>query len=468
MGSLEPRIAGFFMSAPDLKQQYGLPVIRISCDQTSGLDDIVLFFTAIIEGEFRDVALLHAAKELFGLPAHEVCEIGEMPHGPFQLPDFLVPSIDAALAAVPAGTPVWIEFVEPCGLLPVVPWEVLFAPFGHPVLRLPQQALMPETPSEAFDAVVCFSSPMSHELLPEDLVEHFVQLIPPDLARYATFHLFADAAVQPLLQAVRQRFGEEFHITIYDPEKAPPVTRSSTESSSSAIENPWLIWMRESMRGQSADVVHFLCHGYVRRGHGALALAESPVRNVNRNWSQFIFPGELSTFLNDVGAWSVAFSSPPGNSSPAGLRLLQHEIAQLRPGPVLHHDMTLGGPSDLGDTYRFLYTRDIQPPVLSPAISLYCHPYRAVTGISDPDDTSREVLSSYTLSGRVPGIKQRRWVASTQRILEQAAVRANAVEEATTQETRIGTNTALRWVADLVARHASVEDDPDSGGKDKG
>jgi hypothetical protein len=68
----------------------------------------------------------------------------------------------------------------------------------------------------------------------------------------------------------------------------------------------------------------------------------------------------------------------------------------------------------------------------------------------------------------VPGIKQRRWVASTQRILEQAAVRANAVEEATTQETRIGTNTALRWVADLVARHASVEDDPDSGSKDKG
>jgi hypothetical protein len=457
------------MSAPDLKLQYGLPVLCIGCDETGGTPDIVLSFTAVVDGQSRDIALLHAARTLFGLPPNDVCEREDMPEGPFQLPEFLVPSFEAALSAIPRRTPIWIDFVEPCGLLPVIPWEQLLAPFGHPVLRLPQQALMPETPEDSFDAVVCFSSPMSQELLPDQLVQQFVELIPPDLARYVTFHLFADAAVQPLLYAVGSRFGDEFRINIYDPEKAPQTARSRTaEPMSDAIENPWLLWMRDSLRGQSADVVHFLCHGYVRRGHGGLLLAESPVRNVSRSSSEFIFPGELSTFLNSVGAWSVAFTSPPGNSSPAGLRLLQHEIAQLRPGPVLHHDMLVAGPSDLGDAYRFLYTRDIQPPVVSPGISLYCHPYRAITGMTDADGASRQVLGSYTLSGKVGGGRQRPWVASTQRILEQAAVRANTVEEKTTQETRIGTDTALRWVADLVAKHAANADaDEDSSPADK-
>jgi hypothetical protein len=134
--------------------------------------------------------------------------------------------------------------------------------------------------------------------------------------------------------------------------------------------------------------------------------------------------------------------------------------------------MVTAGPSDLGDAYRFLYTRNIQPPIVSSGISLYCHPYRAISGVSEPDDASREVLGSYTLTGKLTDTKQRAWVASTQRVLEQAASRANTVQEVTTQETRIGTDTALRWVADLVAKHAAAdadEPDPDNppGGKDK-
>jgi hypothetical protein len=453
------------MSHPDVKLQYGLPVLTITCEDTGREQEMVISFAAPVDGSHRDIALLHAPVELFGLPEHDVCEDNEMPHGPFQLPDFLVPSIEAAIdSVVPSGAPVWLEFREPTGLTPVVPWEALLSRFGHPVLRLPAQSIMPEAPSGSFDAVVCFSSPRSEELLPERLVEAFVEQIPPDLAQFATFHLFADSAVQPLLRCVRDHFGEEFRIMIYDPADAPDITRPvGSDRTSEAVENPWLLWMRESLRGQTADVVHFLCHGYVRRGHGGIALAESPIRNIDPEWAAFISAGELCQFLNDVGAWSVAFTSPPGNSSPAGLWLLQYSVAQLRPGPVLLHDMETVEQADLGNAYRFLYMPEPHPPPLSRGISLYCHPHHVAAGTPEADASSARVLNDYTLAGKVGTVKQSRWVAASQRILEQAAVKVSSAADTSTQEVRDGAENALRWVAGVIAKHAAV----DASRKDK-
>jgi hypothetical protein len=447
------------MSQPDIRSQYGLPVFTLAFDDMPEGRELVLSFSATIDGERRDVGLLHAPIELFGLPREDACELEGMPRGPFQFPDFLVPAIQSLVSSsVPPDAAVWLEFTEPSGLLPIVPWEALFTPFGHPVLRLPQQTIIPQAPNDAFDAVICFSSPMAKELLPEQLVEMFIQQIPPDLARVVTFHLFADAAVQPLLQAVRNRFGEEFRIRIYNPEEAPDLKDvPNRDRLTEAIENPWLLWIRDSLREQTADVVHFLCHGYVRRGHGALALAESPIRNVNRSWAGFIFSPELSVFLNEVGAWSVAFTSPPGNESVAGLRLLQHEIAQLRPGPVLLHDMESAAQSALGSAYRFLYTQDSTPPVLSPGITLYCHPNQALSRESQ-DEASNQILRDYTLLGKVRAVKQSAWVATSQRILEQAAERVSAASEKSTAEVRAGADNALRWVSELIAKHAAEDE----------
>jgi hypothetical protein len=451
------------MNQPDLRQQYALPVFGITFVDAPEGREVVLLFSATVDGQRREVALLHAPIELFGLPSRDVCELEEMPEGPFQLPDFLVPAIRSAIeSTVPPDTAIWIEFTEPSGVLTAAPWEMLFAPFGRPVLRLPAQSIMPQTPSNSLDAVICFSSPMAKELLPEQLVQMFIEQIPPDLARVVTFHLFADAAVQPLLQSIRSRFSDEFGIKIYDPGQALEMRRSPTrENISDSIENPWLLWMRDSLRGQTADVVHFLCHGYVRRGHGGLALAESPVRNVARNYATFIFAGELSAFLNDVGAWSAAFTSPPGNQSPAGLRLLQYDLAQLRPGPVLLHDMERAAPSDLGKTYRFLYTPEPQPPVLSPGISLYVHPHKTISATLETDESSTRILHDYTLTGKIRTVKQSQWVASSQRILEQAAIRLNSASETSSDEVQLGAGTALRWVADLIAKHAAADEKAD-------
>jgi hypothetical protein len=455
------------MTAPDLKLEYSLPVFSISTDDTDEERELLIAFSATVDGERSDIALLHAPVELFGLPNTDVCENHSMPRGPFQLPDYLVPSIQAAIdSSVAPEKPVWLEFKAPTGLAPIVPWEALLSPFGHPILRLPPQAVMPDVPAHSFDAVVCFSSPSAQELLPERLVEEFIAQIPTDLARYATFHLFADAAVQPLLHAVRDRFGRDFRIFIYDPAKAPQAKRAVDPARApDVIENPWLVWIRDAMRGQTADVVHFLCHGYVRRGHGAVALAESPLRNVDPEWAAFIFAPELAEFLNALGSWSVAFTSPPGNHSPGGLRLLQHELVQLRPGPVLLHDMEMAHKDDLGNTYRFVYMPQPHKPVVSGGISLYCHPYSAITGTSVVDQTSERVLRDYTLTGKVPNTKQFRWVASSQRILEQAAVKVNTAADAATEEAREGAETALKWVADLIAKHAIAQ--PDVGKSDE-
>ena len=169
------------MSQADIKSQHGLPVFNLACEDMPEGRQVVLSFSATIDGERRDVALLHAPIELFGLPREDACELQGMPRGPFQLPDFLVPAIQSLISSsVPSDAAVWLEFTEPSGLLPIVPWETLFAPFGHRVLRLPQQSIIPQTPNDDFDAVICFSSPMAKELLPEQLVEMFIQQIPPD------------------------------------------------------------------------------------------------------------------------------------------------------------------------------------------------------------------------------------------------------------------------------------------------
>jgi hypothetical protein len=317
------------------------------------------------------------------------------------------------------------------------------------VLRLPFHIICPRTQYQELDAVVCFSSPVSKPELQRDLVQQFMEHIPVDLAKYTTLHLFADLAVHEDLLAIKARHGSEYRIHVYDPQQAPKLGNTGGN-------NPWLSWIRQALGARSADVVHFFCHCYRVRDEGALALAESPTRNANLECATLVGGADLAEFLNASGAWSVAFTSPPTNASAAGMRILQHCVARSRPGPVLLHDMSHpDSKRALAAAYSFLYTPD-QPPPASPAISLYCHPFRENREKGVTDDQSERLLQQFTLAGklgdRLQTADQPAWLAASQRVLEASSGDLAAAVEADPDS---GRKRARDFVLEALAEYAA-------------
>ena len=129
---------------------------------------------------------------------------------------------------------------------------------------------------------------------------------------------------------------------------------ASELSESEKLRSPWLHWMEGELGEQAVDAVHFLCPGYFQNERGSLALARSPVENVDESWSHFIGAPELCTFLNDLGAEAVILGAPYGNVWALGLRLLADELAWTRPGPVMLYE-TQSHPQDVSQAYAFLF-----------------------------------------------------------------------------------------------------------------
>jgi len=279
--------------------------------------------------------------------------------------------------------------------------------------------------------------------------------------------VFADADVQSTLKQVVAPHVGTFDIRVYDPvDAAAPGeskrlrTETQRRQLSTPVSNPWLRWIKRSLNRRSADVVHFLCHCYLSGDEGALAVAESPTRNTDPDSARFIWADELAAFVNDVGAWSVAFTSPAENYSLTGMRMLQDQIARLRPGPCLVHDMAEPAAAGaLGDAYRFLYLSDWHPAPRSSAIALYCHPRRQSVH-QRVDEVSERVLRDVTLKGRLSddllSNEEHGWLSSAQRVLEQSAstlMSSGSDEEASS---RAGRREALQFVADTLAKYSSI------------
>jgi hypothetical protein len=258
-----------------------------------------------------------------------------------------------------------------------------------------------------------------------------------------------------------------------------PASRSDRDDAG-ALSSPWMHWISESLSGQSVDVVHFLCHGYLSLDQGALALAESPLENRDERSARFVGPRQLSAFLTQMGAWGLGLSSPRDNFSVQGLRLLADQIARQRCGAVFLHEMALDEfGTFLLSTYDFLLRREDDgfyapnAPPLSPAISLSVLPRRledaapkipaAAQPILDCTHSMEQVLIELDSVQEVPT-----WIASSQRYLEQSVAqlleyktpRSEPASERVASDSegtvRQATTDALRFVADVLERHSKV------------
>ncbi len=392
-------------------------------------------------------------------------------------------------------TPLWLQFGSASGNLPLLRWERLLQPgLSNPLVRLPYFYLEPFTDTGPFVVALCASAPMAKTPIPIfSQIDRVIVSIGGAINRPTIVHVFADANEYANLLGLTNRGyknqdGTAIQITVHDPHEAAdyPTPRRSAEvyDSTSYSDSPWLNWMTNKLSGQSTDLMHFFCHGYLSLDTGAIAFAQSPTINTDPQMARFIGPRKLSAFLNEVGAWSVGFTCTPDNYSVYGLRLLADQVARTRPGPVFlqEADWDVGQP-DLMETYGFLFNKVKSQPKWTGQIALYCHPNRfqeaetsgAIGPTSDTQQDSygdspyasksQEVLSKYTLAqGETGQLLNSQyappWMRTSQRYLEQTAAQLLGSEddsESADDPVRKSIEEALSFTKDVLARHAIKE-----------
>jgi hypothetical protein len=246
------------------------------------------------------------------------------------------------------------------------------------------------------------------------------------------------------------------------PDPEPPGGDALETGVPGRLDSPWLRWM---LRAQAPlDVVHFVCPGYLSSSYGALDFGAAPLEELEQSSSRLVTAGQLIAFLTRAGTWGVGITIPSRMAWPAGLRILAHRIAQLRPGPVIVHAPHYAPRSHgrkLRSAYRAAFTEENESPPATPAISLYIHPERALSAPPSPgvvfDQPLQAHVGKLTLKGtaseeRLVAGDAPAWLAANQRTLERwAAESLDALTpEAKPRPIDRGVADALTFVSEVL------------------
>jgi hypothetical protein len=460
-----------------VKQQYDLSVLKLSLDRSDPLNFPLhqTVFELEVNGQLIGLPRKIDTRDL-GLPA----TLKEMRRYRYQEPDFHLPSTIAheLNAALVSSEPLWLELTDSSSNLVMVPWERLLQPYlNRPLLRLPYFALQPITnPVPTLELVLCASAPEAKSPLPiPELLTLITRTILETVDLYTVIHIFTDDAFYELVQQGLRGLPaspDQGEIHLHNPQTSMSYSRPQRTTQIQEIpgylESPWLRWISEALAGRSVDLVHFICHGYLSSDQGALAFAETPTYNRDQSWARFIGPQQLSTFLTQIGAWGVVLTSPEANFSILGLRLLADQLAHTRPGLVLLYELNQDDwqATALASTYRFLLDRvNNQPPPISSALSLYCHPADlgllekgiAISSFSLPSVTQSFAQPKDISSGQLESVPG--WLAASQRFIEQSAAQYLEQSPQSERETakRQGIEDALTALTDIIERHLAAE-----------
>lgn len=359
---------------------------------------------------------------------------------------------------------VWLQLASPIGYLAALPWERMLSrvfPYRG-VLRIPDFILVPERGPGPVDIVVCVSEPSTEPLRAAPrLLAEFLDGSLTSLVGDFRVHVLADLPTYGMLAS---RPDLASRVVLHDPRLAGDQPPGGTPRGDERLAgDPWLSWLLREMQGTTVEAVHFLAHGFVSEGQPALALAESPTRHDERLWARFISPGQLAACLTQLGAWSVGFSSPPGNFSPLGLRQFADAIARLRPGPVFYHDLgndpaprPPGARSaSPGSVYAHLFRglRDYALD-LGPGSFLYVHP-RTLGVRAEPGYA--EALVEQTLGPADEVRELPPWATTTRRFLEESAAQVfrDQAGPASAEQAAVGDGIrgALKFVNQVISEH---------------
>jgi hypothetical protein len=180
-------------------------------------------------------------------------------------------------------------------------------------------------------------------------------------------------------------------------ESGLPSSKDLLATATDPVKSPWLRAVRKALDGQSVDVVHILANAMLSLESGVLLL-DQPDINSQIPSGHAVSAEEFLAFQAQVGAWAVGVSSPPDSFSDMGLRQFADSLAQLRPGPLLYHDVASDPScSELRNAFALLLSRSPTRPHQSSAIFAYCEPFR-VFDDQVPEGTLESLSRRYTQS----------------------------------------------------------------------
>jgi hypothetical protein len=160
-----------------------------------------------------------------------------------------------------------------------------------------------------------------------------------------------------------------------------------------------------------------------------------------------------------------------------GLRQLADTIAQMRPGPIIHHEIPEDADGQaLSGVYRFLFGPALESPPLSPALFTYCHPSRlgaepstrsqARYTVGAPAKPAGEASSHlvfkslFDVEENIPS-----WIAASERFFEQQNLQLEKMARQPgggRQRTADGLRQTLEQIEEIITKAA---DTTRAGGK---
>ncbi len=404
-----------------LKRRYGLLALKVRLDTYGSRDEpiIRLVLEAKVEGEFRTVGSWTFKANEFGLP--ETISGSRGQSFEFRMPTGLVQDLRRLLQGEFAGQALWLHLVRPYGYVGLIPWERLLVPeLKVAVLRLPDFIVPPPRESRrVLDVLLCASAPIAKEFFPAvGYLGRMARRLVDHVPRNVRLHCFVDDMLAGPLGGELKSLNLLDHATVYQASEAErysiPEASTRIVDDQGRLRSPWLLWMRDALRGKSVDVVHMMCHGYFANDRGALALSQSPVVNADPRMSRFVGPTELGAFMTKVGAWAGVISAPQNNYSDLGSRALTEELGQTQPGAALFHDAERDPGADaLASAYRFLFSPARMEPVVSPHLFMYCQPHRLPYGEAEAKEHADGLSTVFEQQDNVPA-----WLAAGQRYIE--------------------------------------------------
>jgi hypothetical protein len=408
-----------------------------------------------------------------------------LPSGKPMLPLKMMRQLQMLLPSIlREGDSLWLQLDEPIGYLPLLPWEeMLRSATKAPILRLSPHPIQALSTNRELSVVLCLSVTCKKCTPTATQLAYLSTAIRRAIPKRSTVHVFADDLCFAPFLSIQNQVGvvdsEGRTIRLYD----LPRTTSRDEQ----CHERWKGWVTKSLDGRAVDIVHCIAPGMLFANDARLVLSldlkpesNSEMKRTGASNSDgrplnYITALELCASLTHLGAWAAVFSMPPWGSGLAqtrpGLRLLIDQIGRLRPGMVGFHDFEADSDCKaLAETYEFMIGDPSIKASTSSSISLYCHPARAVAVASEPISLADDLKEQYLKVKETVQLAIERggsmpvWIASIQRILEQAMSRAASRDAKDNEAVMRGLASALKYVDQILAdpslSHPSADETP--------
>jgi hypothetical protein len=370
----------------------------------------------------------------------------------------------------------WLELAEPVGYLPLLPWEELLRPVtSAPILRLSPHSVKASSSQGELSVALCLTVPSKDWLPPVDQLTSLARAICLSLPPRSTVHVFADDICHAPFSTVTEKWSNDDQGRCLKLYPLPVGQSGSGLEKETRSEQPWMTWLTSSLEGHAVDILHCVCPGMLRPDHARLVIARdatppqpllTPLEPTEGTATgralNYITPFEHGDSLTALGAWAAIFSAPATGKwvveSRQALRVFVDQFARVRPGVAAFHDLDSDPACNaLAESYRFIIGDPSIPASTSPSVSVYCHPASATTATAAPASETNDLMRQFArveeaiqsiaaASGPMPA-----WLASTQRIVEQAVARVADPKTLDGAAAR-GLASALEYVEQLVAQ----------------